>query len=303
MNPHERFAKYKGKKCWQGHIKDVNRNDDLATAGLTQKQADALRTSDFDFAFIRKTDKQGCAEIKAFIERHEWLGKMPIFPTHRFVARLKSNGQIACVVVMATPNAFQNLLGMENKNLEKLIARGASISWAPKNIGSWMIMQSIRWMVKNTDFRIFTAYSDPEAKELGTIYQACGFSYLGQSSGATKQWQDPLHPEKGWFSDRMLTMRSVYVRMAKDMGIEFLPEWRTPKGKVNWKNVPDEIEKKIRDAARAYRDTCISRICPPKHKYAMIMGPSKGQTKYLRRLFAETKPELVNLPYPTQRGK
>ena len=43
-------------------------------------------------------------------------------------------------------------------------------------------------MVRNTDFRIFTAYSDPEAKELGTIYQAMNWTYLGQTSGTAKQY-------------------------------------------------------------------------------------------------------------------
>ena len=48
-------------------------------------------------------------------------------------------------------------------------------------------MFSIKWMAKNTPFRAFTAYSDPEAKELGTIYQACNFYYIGQSSGSQSE--------------------------------------------------------------------------------------------------------------------
>lgn len=44
-------------------------------------------------------------------------------------------------------------------------------------------------MVKNTQYRLFTAYSDTEAKELGTIYQACNFYYLGKKSGAGYQYK------------------------------------------------------------------------------------------------------------------
>ena len=41
-------------------------------------------------------------EIKQFIERHEWLGKIPNRPTQRFTARLKKNNVLAGVVIMAT---------------------------------------------------------------------------------------------------------------------------------------------------------------------------------------------------------
>ena len=105
---------------------------------------------------------------------------MPLRPTHRFTATFK--GQLAGVVVMATPNSFSNLLGPDSRHQEKLISRGACISWSPKNLGSALVIFSVRCMAKHTAFRIFTAYSDTEARELGTIYQACNFIYLGQTS-------------------------------------------------------------------------------------------------------------------------
>ena len=46
------------------------------------------------------------------------------------------------------------------------------------------------WMVKNTEFRLFEAYADPEAKELGTIYQACNFYYVGDNFGSDKLYFD-----------------------------------------------------------------------------------------------------------------
>ena len=187
MNPQDRFKDYQGDKCWQAYISEVNRDEDLAAADLTEAEAQMLRTSDFVFEHVSSDQKELCKEVKEFIERHEWLAKLPNRPTHRFTARLKKNGTLAGTIIMATPNAFSNLLGKENTDKEKLISRGACISWGPKNLGSWLIMSSIRWMVENTEFRYFTAYSDPEAKDLGTIYQACNFIYLGQTSGTDKQ--------------------------------------------------------------------------------------------------------------------
>ena len=37
-------------------------------------------------------------------------------------------------------------------------------------------------MVNNTQYRLFTAYSDPQALELGQIYTALNFYCLGQKA-------------------------------------------------------------------------------------------------------------------------
>lgn len=299
--PHERFEKYKGDKCWQGHIRDVNRKQDLIDADLTEEEVSRLRTSDFEFEYIPKEDKAKCRQLVQFIERHEWLGKMPIWLTHRFAWYLNIPGKprvLSGVIIMATPNAFSNLLGADMKHKEKLISRGACISFGPKNLGSNIIMQAIKWMAKNTEFRYFTAYSDPDAKELGTIYQACSFTYLGQSSGTKHQY---FVEGKGWKGDKAFTERSEYVRHAKDLGIEFLPEWRK-NGKVNWKNIPDEVASQLKQAAKDKKASCKKRVAAPKHKYVYVLGKGKKETKRLRKLLVHHNPNLPS-EYPQNRGK
>ena len=304
MNAHDRFKEYTGDKCWQAYISEVNRTVDLAEAGLTEEEASKLRIDDFEFAYVSKDQKHLCKEVKEFIERHEWLAKLPNRPTHRFTARLKKNGNLAGTIIMATPNAFSNLLGKENQDREKLISRGACISWGPKNLGSWLIMRSIRWMAKNTDFRYFTAYSDPEAKELGTIYQACNFHYLGQTSGTNYQYLDPNFPEKGWFSGREFRKKSKYSRYAEAIGID-KETWKgwMKKYSPDWNLVPSDVKIKIKAEEKKYRDSCKKRAVPAKHKYCYILGPTKSQTKALLRKFAENSPDKQNLPYPKERGK
>ena len=309
MNPHERFESYQGDKCWQAHVAEQNLKEDLKSAHLSPHEASQLRTGDFDFSYIPKEDKEHCGEIKQFIERHEWLGKLPVWATHRFTARLKSTGQLAGTIIMATPNSFSNLLGAENKGKEKLISRGACISWAPKNLGSWLIMQSIRWMVKNTEFRYFTAYSDPEAKELGTIYQACNFVYLGQKFGAGKQYLDLDKSERGWFGSSGFSDRSQIVRYAKALGIEWDKEWYKLVGskknyrKVNWQAIPPAVATRLKQARTDHKDRCLSRTAPSKHKYCYILGKTKSETKRLFKKFIEHSPDKQNLPYPKERGK
>ena len=227
----ERFKNYGQDHCWQFQIRQDNKLKDLTDCGLTQNDTKDLRVEDFTFQFIPKTDKETVKQIKAFIERHEWLGKISNYPTHFFVA--KYNNILAGVVIMDMPNAFSKLLGEKTKKLERLISRGACISWSPKNLASSLIMYSIKWMVKNTDYRVFTAYSDPEAKELGTIYQACNFTYLGQNSGGSKQYQ--LSNGK-WVSDRYFRSRSVYKKLSIEAGIEWKSDW-SHKDNILWDNI------------------------------------------------------------------
>ena len=308
-NPYERFKTYRGLKCWQAYVSDVNLKGDLRHLfkkyPMLQYDLDKLRTSDFEFGYIPKEDKEGCSEVRTFIERHEWLGKMPNRPTHRFVARLYGE-ELAGVVVMATPNTFSHLLGKEYRHAEKLIARGASISWAPKNLASWMISRSMKHMVEMTGFRIFTAYSDPEAKELGTIYQALNFNYLGQSAGTNKLYFDPQNPQYGWFSSRNFRHKSKYARYAKEIGMPNLwkdnPEYMG-KYSPNWDKIPPKIGAAIKERGKIYQASCIERLSPTKHKYAYILGKGPSETKKLRKRFRELNPQLADLLYPKYRGK
>ncbi len=276
-----------------------NKDADLLELKLTAPEVAALRVSDFEFSSVPKEDKQRCRQIKTFIERHEWLGKLPTRPTHRFIATYK--GQIAGAIVMATPNTFSSLLGKENRDLEKLISRGACISWSPKNLGSALVMYAVRWMVQNTPFRFFTAYSDTEARELGTIYQACNFIYLGQGSGTRYEYYDPQNPGRGWFSDRLFRKSSKVRKFARTLEIEWQPEWSCG-DKVFWDRIPSETRVKIKFHARHLQRQCIRRRVPPKHKYVHILGRSKSETRALRKIFADKNPELTSLPYPKQRG-
>jgi hypothetical protein len=271
----------------------------LVAANISSEEIKSLRVTDFQFAFISSSDREKCAEVVKFVERHEWLGNMPRRPTHRFVASY--NGMLAGAVVMATPNSFSNLLGADNRHLEKLISRGACISWSPRNLASALVMFSIRWMVKHSEFRIFTAYSDTEARELGTIYQACNFIYLGQLSGARAEYFDPNRTDRGWFSDRLFRKHSQIRRYAQELGITWKPDWSS-RDKTHWEEIPAEIASRIRGQANSHRTRCLSRKLPLKHKYAYILGRSKSETRRMTATFEKINPHLTNLPYPKYRG-
>ena len=150
-------------------------------------------------------------------------------------------------------------------------------------------------MVKNTRFRLFVAYSDIEAKELGTIYQACNFYYIGKKSGAKKQYKI----ESGrWVSDRYFRARSVYKRLAKEDGIVWQDEWQIGDS-VKFDKMPEDVAKRIKMLSKNYLNSCESRGIMPKHKYVYVLGENKAETKYLRKMFISRNKIY---PYPKERG-
>ena len=285
---------YNKNHCWQYDIRLKNKEEDIVEAleqGLTQQEIVSLKVSDFELQFESK--ETIFQEAKDFITKHEWLGKIGLYPTHMFTARYK--GILAGVVIMDMPNAFSNMLGKDTKNLERLISRGACISWSPKNLASSLIMYAIKWMVKNTQYRLFTAYSDPEAKELGTIYQACNFYYIGQKSGT--RWKYLVNDK--WVTDRTFRSRSMYKRLAKQLGIQWQKEWQE-KDKIYFDKMPEDIVNKLKQASKDYQASCPKKQQPLKHKYAYVLGADKKETKKLRKYFEENNKIK---PYPKDRGK
>jgi len=288
----DNFETYTKDHCWQYDIRLSNRESDLADFGLTEADVQDLRVSDFVFAHESK--ELVFSEVKAFIERHEWLGRLSLYPTDFFTARYK--GILAGVVIMDMPSAFSKILGEGTRKIERLISRGACISWSPKNLASALISFSIKWMVKNTRFRLFTAYSDSEAKELGTIYQACSFYYLGKKSGSGYQYKTEADR---WVSDRYFRSRSVYKKIAKKLNIVWDAEWQNG-DVVHFDKMPEDIAIAIKTASKDYQNSCEKRKIEPKHKYAFVLGVNKQETKKLRKIYIERNGIL---PYPKERGK
>lgn len=289
----KRMETYGEDHCWQYDIRLRNLEDDLIEADLTMEEMQALKVADFDFYVV--TDAEERMECIEFIKRHEWLGTLSQYTTQWFAARYK--GKLAGVLLFNMPNAFSKVVGDKTKDLERLISRGACISWSPKTLASSFMMWCIRWMVDNTQYRVFSAYSDPSAKELGTVYQACSFYYIGNTYGATKRYVNPFTGKL--VSDRVFRQKTTYRKIAKSLGIEWQKDWNHKTG-MNWHNVPDEIEAQIRAESKRLQATAEVIEMPSKHKYIFVLGRDKRETKKLRKEFEERNKIFE---YPKERGK
>jgi hypothetical protein len=277
---------------WQYDIRLNNREEDLRLAGYEKSYTELLTTKDFSFLPITGGEERRLATV--FIKRHEWLGNLSQYTTHWFGAY--HNGILAGVILMNMPNAFSKLLGEDTRKMERLISRGACVSWSPPNLASKFLMWCCRWMVQTTDYRLFTAYSDPNAKELGTIYQACGFYYLGNKNGANTRYINPYTGKV--VSDRFFRVRSAYKKYAKELGIVWVKNWNNDQ-RMLWENVPDDVEKQLRDFSKFRQSNSEKVITPAKHKYAYVLGKNKAETKELRAVF-EGRNKVFE--YPKVRG-
>lgn len=291
-NFENRLETYDKDWCWQYNIRVETLKEDLTTLSNNINPSE-LTVDDFEFKLL--TTKEEKEDAGRFIKRYEWLGKLAFNTTHYFGAYYRN---ILCgVITMGCPNAFSKCLGSDTDKYERLISRGACISWSPKGLASHFMMWCIKWMVNNTQYRVFTAYSDPTAKELGTIYQACSFYYLGNKFGATTRYISPYSGKI--ISDRTFRVRSYYKRYAQDLGIVWEDSWS--KGdKVYWDRIPSDIANRLKQYGKELQRSAQKVIFPPKHKYAFVMGRGKIETKRLRKRFlSHTK----TYKYPKNRGE
>jgi hypothetical protein len=75
--------------------------------------------------------------------------------------------------------------GTESQCLELL--RLFSFDWCPKNIESYCIGKSIKWMKQNhPEIKVLVSYADASVGHVGYIYQASNWLYIG-NSGAEKE--------------------------------------------------------------------------------------------------------------------
>jgi hypothetical protein len=286
---------YDKNHCWQYDRRINTLAEDKEYYGFSDEFLQNLKVSDFEFSVATKKDFN---EMKLFINRYEWLGKMSLYPTHYYVARYKQI--LGGVIIFDMPTMISKFMGEEKMALskedciERLISRGACASWTPKCLASSLLMFAIRDLVKTTQFRIFSAYSDPEAKELGTIYQACNFYYLGNTFGSKKQQFWKNH----WVSERSFRGRAFYKAIAKENNIEWEKKWQD-RDTIIWSAMPPWIVAFLKGESKRLQAESPFRLVSPKHKYVYVLGMDNRETKKLKKLFLENTKVF---PYPKTRG-
>ena len=170
-------------KAWQRLVRERRAADESDTNlfGKPWEHADLA----LDRATVRPVNRE---TAKSIIEKYEWMGCLPAVVWESY--GIFFDGFCGGVVCYG-PEYSENLgaisrasgkagadwskYGYEGKMI--LLSRGACAHWTPPNSGSKLIRTSMRLLAPR--FEVVTATVDPAAGEIGTIYQACGFTYVG----------------------------------------------------------------------------------------------------------------------------
>ena len=179
----------------------------------------------------------GYAEAKALISRYEWLRSMPT-GTRACYGLRTSEGELAGVAVFAAGPAPESgdLCGREHRSEAICLARGACVHWAHLHAASFLISKACRLARRDYGWRIFFAYADPSAGEIGTVYQACNWLYLGEGVGRSKgrgRLQFFNLREGRWRSERVLRKRRLKLAELRSHR-EWIAEWTPDKGRYVW---------------------------------------------------------------------
>lgn len=140
---------------------------------------------------------------------YEWLGTMPSFPLAAYGLRAPDGELLGVEVFGRGVNArAAHFCGPENAALAVCVERGVCVHHAHEHAGSFLLSRACRLAAEQHGWRAFYAYSDPLAGEVGTIYQACNWLYLGAGHNASSsaEWQY-ISPEGKRYSDRTLRQR------------------------------------------------------------------------------------------------
>lgn len=163
--------------CWQKQLRDHYAAEGAPAVDLSLKKA-----------IVRPVSRR-LAEMIIF--KYEWLGTMAT-GVNRFYGIFF--GPYCAGVTTFAPSGFglpslAKSFQIDGNQLAYL-ARGANVHWSPAGANSKLIGWSLRFEEKLGN-KLAVAFSDADAGEIGTVYQASNWVYLGVGS-TWKQWVSPL---------------------------------------------------------------------------------------------------------------
>ena len=105
-----------------------------------------------------------------------------------------------------------------------LLSRGACVHWAHPHSASKLITSSMKMLPKK--YKVVTATVDELAGEIGTIYQACNFHYIG----AMRENNPNIKNSKGnrfgvLINGKLYGARSIRQKIGSQRKAEILSKW------------------------------------------------------------------------------
>jgi hypothetical protein len=196
--------------------------------------------------YVKEISKK---ESQRIILEYEWLGTMGrAFACYGLFIENELHGAIN-FGLPASPES-RNICGVEIAKKAICLERGACTHLTPKNAASFFIKRAIRMAYKKYGWEVFYAYSDEEAGEIGTIYQACNWFYIGQGVGRRpgRKREYYLSPDDELISERTLRRRALKKSIILKQGWTLIE--KMPKHKYVWFEGSKNEKKKLKELCR-----------------------------------------------------
>lgn len=173
-------------------------------------------------AIVRPVTRRLAEQI---IFKYEWLGTMAQTGHHYGIFYGVYCAGVCCVAAgSATGGVNSHMEFAVSRDEFAILARGACVHWAPKGSNSKLVAWTCKLLPKDTKAKVLIAYSDTDAGEIGTIYQACNWVCVGKGSSTT-QWIAPngrIYDQKLPYDlrrrDGFKSPRSKYVEALRAAG-------------------------------------------------------------------------------------
>jgi hypothetical protein len=171
----ERFERDRS-KCYQRHIRE-----------LWSEVEPRDQLTSLNGAVVERITRE---DAESIILRYEWLAADPrnSAPMGRGIQAfygLRLNGELIganCLGKMG--GDIGNICGRANAKKAVCLHRGACVFYAPHHAASYFTARTCKQAHRDFGWQIFFAYSDTaDASEIGTIYSACNWHYLGEDVG------------------------------------------------------------------------------------------------------------------------
>lgn len=247
-------------KCYQRHVREVWGEIEYRPTLASLKGA--------------RVERITRAEAETVILKYEWLQSMGRGVSAYY--GLKLDGELlgaSCWGRMG--GAVGNICGTEYAKQTVCLMRGACVPHAPDNSASFFTRNACRQAYKDFGWEVTFAYSDTvDAGEMGTVYQACGWYFLGEGIGSNVH-TDFISPDGSRkITSYQLNHQDEDYLLMRSLG------WTPEDG-----------------AMRSWLDLngWVRKISPVKKKWAWFEGPRKEELK--------SKCRHPFLPYPKRNLK
>lgn len=261
-------------KCYQRHIREVWEDRPPIEKSIRNARVEQISR----------------AQAKEIILKFEWLAANPLnkspmgYGTSAYYGLILDGELIGANCLGRVGGQIGNICGETTALNTACLMRGACVPHAPKNAASYFIRQTCRQAKKDFGWCVFFAYSDTQnAGEIGTVYQAAGWIYLGEAIGSGSHWNYLSPDGKRLIKSHALNHDKKQRKIMRSLG------WNPEMTDGNGKPIPMR-RYLVQNGWTAVQDK-------GKHKYVWFEGNPTERAALLDLCLSRHKMHAP-LPYP-----